>query len=73
MAAAGTPPEVADQIWDAVGQKYPVGRSGEGVDIARNILYLAAEDSSFVTGIRLVSDGGHTAANVTVDDFTKMS
>jgi NAD(P)-dependent dehydrogenase (short-subunit alcohol dehydrogenase family) len=39
-------------------EKYPVGRVGESEDIANGVLYLASEESSFVTGINLVLDGG---------------
>ena len=39
----------------------PMGRIGEPDAIAQAALYLASEDSSFVTGISLVVDGGWTA------------
>jgi NAD(P)-dependent dehydrogenase (short-subunit alcohol dehydrogenase family) len=39
-------------------EKYPVGRVGQPEDIANGVLYLASEESSFVTGINLVLDGG---------------
>ncbi len=40
---------------------HPLGRMGQADDIARAALYLASEDSSFVTGTELVVDGGITA------------
>ena len=40
---------------------HPVGRMGEPDDIAYGILYLASDESSFVTGEELVIDGGYTA------------
>lgn len=39
----------------------PLGRMGTPEDIAAGILYLAADESSFVTGSELVIDGGMTA------------
>jgi len=40
---------------------HPVGRLGEPLDIAYGILYLASDESKFVTGSDLVIDGGYTA------------
>ena len=39
----------------------PMGRMGLPEDIAAGILYLASDESSFVTGSELVIDGGMTA------------
>ena len=39
----------------------PIGRSGVPQDIANGVLYLASDESSFVTGAELVIDGGFTA------------
>ena len=39
----------------------PLGRMGQPEDIAAGILYLASDESSFVTGAELVIDGGMTA------------
>ena len=39
----------------------PIGRVGNAEDIAYGILYLASDESSFVTGSELVIDGGMTA------------
>ena len=41
--------------------KMPLGRMGQPEDIAAGILYLASDESSFVTGAELVIDGGMTA------------
>jgi NAD(P)-dependent dehydrogenase (short-subunit alcohol dehydrogenase family) len=38
-----------------------VGHVGEPADIAYGILYLASDESRFVTGSELVIDGGYTA------------
>ena len=39
----------------------PMGRLGTAEDIANGILYLASDESSYVTGAELVIDGGMTA------------
>ncbi|WP_238071718.1 glucose 1-dehydrogenase [Rhodococcus zopfii] len=45
----------------ALTAKHPIGRLGTAADIAYAILYLASDESSFVTGAELVVDGGYTA------------
>ncbi len=40
---------------------HPLGRLGEPDDVAYGILYLASDESKFVTGSDLVIDGGYTA------------
>ncbi|EQB64222.1 MAG: Cyclopentanol dehydrogenase [candidate division Zixibacteria bacterium RBG-1] len=40
---------------------HPSGHVGEADDIAYGILYLASDESKFVTGSELVIDGGYTA------------
>ena len=41
--------------------RVPLGRFGSAEDIAYGVLYLASDESSFVTGSELVIDGGRTA------------
>jgi NAD(P)-dependent dehydrogenase (short-subunit alcohol dehydrogenase family) len=36
----------------------PMGRMGEPIEVAKAALYLASDDSSFVTGVELFVDGG---------------
>ena len=40
--------------------KYPIGRLGDVVDIAKAALYLSSDEAAFVTGSVLSIDGGMT-------------
>jgi len=42
-------------------KEYPIGRFGKPEDVANACLYLASDESSFITGITLPVDGGFTA------------
>jgi NAD(P)-dependent dehydrogenase (short-subunit alcohol dehydrogenase family) len=44
-----------------VEDSHPVGRLGRPIDIAQTALFLASDESSFVTGSSLVVDGGYTS------------
>ncbi len=51
-------PGVTEQRWLAAT---PLGRMGTGAEIAEAVAYLASAQSSFVTGIGLLIDGGRVA------------
>jgi NAD(P)-dependent dehydrogenase (short-subunit alcohol dehydrogenase family) len=41
--------------------QHPIGRLGTPEDVASAVLFLATDDSSFITGASLMVDGGYTA------------
>lgn len=59
-------PMTASMLADEAGRqanlaRHPIGRLGLPEDVAYGVLYLASDESSFVTGSELVIDGGLTA------------
>ena len=48
-------------IYERMVSRIPLGRYGESDEVAYGVLYLASDESSFVTGSELVIDGGWTA------------
>ena len=53
--------QVVDALEIEAFEPAPLGRVGRAEDIAYGALYLASDESSFVTGSELVIDGGTTA------------
>ncbi|MDL0429509.1 glucose 1-dehydrogenase [Marinobacter sp. TBZ242] len=58
LKTTGMDPDEARKATDAL---HPVGHMGEPDDIAWGAVYLASDESKFVTGSELVIDGGYTA------------
>jgi NAD(P)-dependent dehydrogenase (short-subunit alcohol dehydrogenase family) len=46
---------------EVMKKQHPVGRIGEPIEVAQAILFLASDDSSFITGVVLPVDGGYLA------------
>ncbi|HPA39296.1 MAG TPA: glucose 1-dehydrogenase [Phenylobacterium sp.] len=54
--------ENANEMRDMIISRHALGRLGVPREIADGIVYLASDESSFMTGSELVIDGGYTAA-----------
>lgn len=50
-----------DAACEEVGRLHPLGHMGEPDDIAWAVVYLASDESRFMTGSEMVIDGGYTA------------
>jgi len=50
-----------EQYLEKVGKMHPIGHIGQPIDVAYVSLYLASDESNWVTGSEFVVDGGYTA------------
>jgi NAD(P)-dependent dehydrogenase (short-subunit alcohol dehydrogenase family) len=56
-ASGNTDPAIRQQLADQT----PLRRTGETIEVAYGVLFLASDEASFVTGTELVIDGGYIA------------
>ncbi len=56
----GLPQQAVEEFGAQVTQMVPLGRAGEGHEIAQPIVFLASDDASYIVGAELVADGGMT-------------
>lgn len=56
--------DFADTDWEAYLKTIPVGRRGAPAEVAEAVLYLASDESRYVTGTNLVNDGGIAAGRL---------
>ena len=55
---AGLSPGEAEAAKEAITKEIPIGRYGEAIDVAKLVLFLASDDSTFITGSQYRIDGG---------------
>ena len=56
----GSPPDAEEQLDKIAAGMIPLVRRAEAVEVGHAVLYLAGDDSNYVTGSDLVIDGGWT-------------
>ena len=56
--AYGVPPEQAEQAAAQFASQVPMGRRGRPEEIAAAVMFLASDESSYITGVDLAVDGG---------------
>ncbi len=63
MLEEGLPPSgpEREKYFKETAEAHPIGRIGDPEEVAKAVLFLASEDSSFMTGTALSVDGGYVA------------
>jgi NAD(P)-dependent dehydrogenase (short-subunit alcohol dehydrogenase family) len=59
---AGATQEESAKLSDFFSSTVPLGRWGEAEDLAKAVLFLASDDSSYINAVELIVDGGLTGA-----------
>lgn len=55
--------DIRDKEGKEIEHGIPMGHFGEALDVAHGIIYLASDESKYVTGIELSIDGGILAGS----------
>jgi NAD(P)-dependent dehydrogenase (short-subunit alcohol dehydrogenase family) len=59
---ANTTTEESAKLSNFMSSTIPLGRWGEPEDLAKAVLFLASDDSSYINAVELMVDGGMTGA-----------
>lgn len=59
------------QLIEEIARQIPFKRMGEPIDVAYAVLYLASDESRYITGIELTIDGGILAGSAAPPKNTK--
>uniref|UniRef100_A0A1I7Z5M9 SDR family oxidoreductase n=1 Tax=Steinernema glaseri TaxID=37863 RepID=A0A1I7Z5M9_9BILA len=60
LTAMGFPEEKKQSFYEHYEMKIPLGRSAKAEEMAKPIAFLASDDASYITGVALLADGGHS-------------
>lgn len=63
---------LSDELLDVFAKYNALPYHGEAEDIANTVLFLASDESKFITGQTIQVEGGHYLANPTAPDFKEM-
>jgi NAD(P)-dependent dehydrogenase (short-subunit alcohol dehydrogenase family) len=58
LEKTGLTPEQVKQAADQWAAEIPLGRRGRAEEVAAAVVFLASDESSFITGVDLAVDGG---------------
>ncbi len=58
MQSGGTTDDRMLELRGRFAKSTPLGRMGSSADVANALLFLASDESSYITGAELVVDGG---------------
>ena len=58
LEKAGLPPEMLEQAIAGFTSQVPLGRRGKPEEIAASVVFLASDESSYITGVELAVAGG---------------
>jgi NAD(P)-dependent dehydrogenase (short-subunit alcohol dehydrogenase family) len=58
LGRMGLPPELLEETSKSIEAQVPMKRFGRPEEIAKTVLFLASEDSSYLLGTEIIADGG---------------
>ena len=58
MRKVGMPDEMIDQVRAQAAAQIPMARTGSAEEVAKAVLFLSTDESSYITGVELTVDGG---------------
>jgi NAD(P)-dependent dehydrogenase (short-subunit alcohol dehydrogenase family) len=60
LSKSGLPTEQVQQIAEVLRNQIPLKRFGDPIEIAKAVVFLASDESSFMLGSEMIIDGGRS-------------